>query len=50
MSMLVNRPALGVMPPKRWAAQLEEICSSFAPEGMPPGTGCDITTMVSISI
>ena len=26
LPMLANRPALGVLPPKRWAAQLDAIC------------------------
>lgn len=45
LSILANRPALGVLPPMEWDQKLESICSKFSPEGMPPGTGCDITTM-----
>ena len=44
-AILANRPALGVLPPMRWAKQLQGVCEKFAPESMPPGTGCDITTM-----
>jgi len=45
LSILANRPALGVLPPMEWDQKLESICSKFSPEGMPPGTDCDITTM-----
>eukprot|EP00605_Chrysophyceae_sp_TOSAG23-4_P000652 GSChrysophyteH1.ASY1.ANO1.734.1 assembled CDS len=45
VSVFANRPALGVLPPKEWSEQLKELCKRFAPVSMPPGTGCDITTM-----
>eukprot|EP01001_Neometanema_parovale_P013071 NODE_942_length_1978_cov_111.315903_g893_i0.p1 GENE.NODE_942_length_1978_cov_111.315903_g893_i0~~NODE_942_length_1978_cov_111.315903_g893_i0.p1 ORF type:complete len:538 (+),score=138.05 NODE_942_length_1978_cov_111.315903_g893_i0:56-1669(+) len=40
LSMLANRPALGVLPPADWPARLSSVLASLAPTGL-----SDVTTM-----
>lgn len=49
LSVLANRPGLGVLPPKGWSDQLTRIRKAFAPESMTADDGEDGPDLVTMA-